>query len=85
MMGSNTARYCAVGRPGCHEDQAERTGAFYNFIGESRVGMSIALKLLHILGRDIVKVRGKKYEELVESEKKNMFICAQRMFFKWCK
>ena len=46
MMGTNIARYCCVGRPGCHKVQSIRTGDFYNFIAESRMGKGIALNLL---------------------------------------
>ena len=51
ILGTNIARYCTVSRPGCHDDQAERTSALYNFIGESRFGKGVAINLLMMLGK----------------------------------
>ena len=45
VIGTNIRSWSRVARPGCHKDQAERTGAFYNFIAPSRLGKGIALNL----------------------------------------
>jgi len=65
-LGTNIARYCTVGRPGCHRDQSERTGAFYNFIGESRLGKGVAMNLLLKLGGYIDNMRKERFDALVE-------------------
>ena len=46
MLGTNAVRFSAVARPKCHADQYDRAGSFYNFIGESRLGKGIGMKLL---------------------------------------
>ena len=65
ILGTNIARYCTVGRPGCHRDQSERTGAFYNFIGESRLGKGVAMNLLLKLGGSIDTMRKERYDAFV--------------------
>ena len=57
VLGTNISRYCAVARPGCDTGIWERSGAFYNFIAESRLGKGITMNLLWKLGTHINKIR----------------------------
>ena len=65
MLGTNCVRFGAVSRPKCHIDHYERAGCFYNFIGESRLGKGICMKLLWTLGRHIEKLRDKNFHEYI--------------------
>ena len=66
ILGTNIARYCAIARPGCHNEQWERSGAFYNLIAESRLGKGIAMKLLRKLGGHIQKIRRNRFPNEVD-------------------
>ena len=46
LLATNITRFCSVARPGCHPDQSERSGTFYNLIGDSRLGKGIAMNVL---------------------------------------
>ena len=64
VLGTNIARYCGIARPGCHTDLSERSGAFYHFIAESRLGKGIALNLLWKLGSHVQKKRVSDFHAL---------------------
>ena len=67
VLGTNATKYCAVARPGCHTDQWERSGAFYNFIAESRLGKGIAMSLLWKLGVHTQRTRASVFQEEANS------------------
>ena len=66
ILGTNISRYSTVGRLGCHVDQAERCGAFYNYIAPSRSGKGISMSLLFKLGRHVERNRKATMSTYVE-------------------
>ena len=65
ILGTNITRYSAIARPGCHNDQGERSGAFYKLIAESRLGKGVAMNLLWTLGSHIQKIREAQFPDEV--------------------
>ena len=68
MIGTNIARYSVVRRVGANRTQAERTGAFYNFIAPSRLGKGIALSLITKVGSHIEEIRDGRYSTRLQNE-----------------
>ena len=66
VLGTNTARYSAVRRPSGHVSNVIRTGCFYNFIGPSRFGKGMAMRVLKMIGGHIQKKRKTVFERFVE-------------------
>ena len=70
ILGTNVTKFCAFARPGCHTDQWERAGAFYNFIAESRLGKGIAMSLLWKLGSHVQQIRVSNFVDDVDASTK---------------
>ena len=61
FIGTNISRTCAIRRIGSHFSQSERAGTFLNFLGPSRVGKGIALKLVSDIGMHVQEIRSAYY------------------------
>ena len=68
VIGTNIARHSVVRRIGANRDQAERTGAFYNFLAPSRTGKGIAMSLITVLGGHVEEMRKEAYTTRLERE-----------------